>query len=81
MASICPPDPEIKRVVGRERWKELSEEEIVKECLKFNDEFNQLQAMLPGGAPSIPFGVYRFKTPEEADLQKMEAIMKVAIKR
>jgi hypothetical protein len=75
------PDPEIKKVAGKEIWHEMTEEERIRACFKFNDDFQKMQALLPGGAPGIPFGVYRFKTQEEADAQVNYYIMKVAAKR
>lgn len=74
-------DPEIKRVVGIEKYEKLTEEEKIKANLKFNDDIHALQRKLPGGAPGIPKGVYRFKTQEEADAQVNYYIMKAAMKR
>lgn len=77
----CPPDPEIKRVVGVEKWKTLTEDERVAECVRFNEDFQKMQSRLPGGNPGVPFGVYRFKTQQSADDQVNFYIMKVARQR
>ena len=74
-------DPEIKRVVGVEKYENLTPEEQIIENLKFNDSFHRLQAKLPGGNPGIPKGVYRFKNQEDADKQVNYYIMKTAMKR
>lgn len=79
--NLCPPDPEIKRVVGVEGWNTLTEDQKIAECMRFNDDFHKMQERLPGGGPGIPFGVYRFKTQDEADAQVNFYILKVAKQR
>lgn len=74
-------DPEIKRVVGIEKYELMTEQEKIEANFKFNDEFQKMQSSLPGGFPGIKKGVYRFKNQEEADKQVQEAIMRVALKR
>lgn len=74
-------DPEIKRVVGVEKYELLSEQDKIEANFKFNDSFQRMQASLPGGFPGIVKGVYRFKNQEDADKQVHEAIMRVAAKR
>ena len=74
-------DPEIKRIAGVEKYENLTPEQKAVENFKFNDAFHRLQASLPGGAPGIPKGVYRFKNQEDADKQVNFYIMKVAAKR
>ncbi len=74
-------DPEIKRVVGKEKHENMTEQEIIMENFKFNDDFQRMQAQLPGGFPGIPKGVYRFKNQEDADKQVNYYIMKAAMKR
>lgn len=74
-------DPEIKRVVGTEKYERLTPEQKAIENFKFNDAFHRLQSKLPGGNPGIPKGVYRFKNQEDADKQVNYYIMKVAANR
>lgn len=74
-------DEEIKRVVGKETYEQLSLDEQVAHNISFNEDIQKLQKMLPGGFPGIPIGVYRFKSFEEADAQIEEAVMRVALKR
>lgn len=74
-------DPEIKRIVGKEKYEELTEQEKIIANFKFNDSFHEMQAKLPGGCPGIPKGVYRFKCQEVAGKQVDYYIMKTAMKR
>ena len=74
-------DPEIKRVVGKEKFDSLSETERLREIFRFNDNMQKMQAKLPGGNPGIPKGVYRFKNQEDADAQVNFYIMRAALKR
>jgi hypothetical protein len=74
-------DPEIKRIAGIEKYEKLTEEEKILANFKFNDDFHQIQSLLPGGCPGIPKGVYRFKNQEDADKQVNFYIMKTALKR
>ncbi len=74
-------DPEITRIVGKESYDSLSFQEKVKYNIRFNESIQELQRRLPGGFPGIPMGVYRFKTPEEADAQIEQAILRVAAQR
>lgn len=73
-----PSDSEILRVAGDdERFERLSQSDRIRECFKFNDAMIAFQAKLPGGAPGLKKGVYRFATEEEYDRQWSEAEMRI----
>lgn len=74
-------DPEIKRVAGKSSYDCMTLEQQVRHNLAFNDQIQKLQQRLPGGFPGIRMGVYRFKTPQEADAQIEQAILRGALLR
>lgn len=74
-------DPEIKRVVGVEKFDTLSIEEKRKACIQFNEDMIEFQEKLLGGPAGIPKGVYRFKNQEDADKQVEFYMVKKAIWR